>query len=77
MEKHQRVETTSKKKILVNNFLGGIAWGVGATAGASIAIALFTLFLHQLNLIPFLGNFITDITSIVLTNLQQNPKLIQ
>jgi len=77
MEKYQQAETTNKKKILVNNFLGGIAWGVGATAGASIVVALFTLFLHQLNLIPFLGNFISDITSVVLTNLQQNPKLIQ
>lgn len=30
----------SKKNILVNNFIGGLAWGLGTVIGATIIVAI-------------------------------------
>ena len=73
MEKYERVGR-SFKHIIFNNFLGGIAWGLGATVGASIVIAILGLILQNINLVPFIGNFVSQITNYVLQN---NPQLIK
>ena len=62
------------KDIVFNNFLGGIAWGLGATIGLSIVIAILSLILKNINLVPFIGNFVSQITNYVLQN---NPQLIK
>lgn len=64
----------SRKEIIINNFIGGISWGLGATVGASIVLALFGLIFSKINLIPFVGNFILEITNFVNQN---NPNLIR
>lgn len=68
---------TDRKKIFFNNFLGGIAWGLGATVGVSILVALFGFLLRQVDVVPVLGTFVSDITAFVLENLQRNPELVQ
>lgn len=72
MEKHEEIHK-SKKQIFFNNFLGGIAWGIGATIGVSIFFAVLAFILSKINLIPIIGNFITGVMSYVLQN---NPNLI-
>ncbi len=62
------------KDIVFNNFVGGIAWGLGATVGVSIVIAILGLVLKNINLVPFIGNFVSQITNYVLQN---NPQLIK
>jgi len=62
------------KDIVFNNFIGGIAWGLGATVGVSIVIAILSLILKNINLVPFIGNFVSQITNYVLQN---NPQLIK
>ena len=73
MEKYEGVKR-HLKDIIFNNFVGGIAWGLGATVGVSIVIAILGLILKNINLVPFIGNFVSQITNYVLQN---NPQLIK
>ncbi len=73
MEKYEAVKRHFKD-IIFNNFLGGIAWGLGATVGVSIVIAILGIVLKSINLVPFVGEFVSQITNYVLQN---NPHLIK
>ena len=73
MEKYEGVRKHMKDMIF-NNFAGGIAWGLGATVGVSIVIAVLGLILKSINLVPFIGNFVAQVTNYVLQN---NPQLIK
>ena len=72
MEKHEHIHKT-KVEIFLNNFLGGIAWGLGATVGVSIFFAIFAFILNKVNLIPVIGGFVSEIARYVL---QHNPNLL-
>jgi ABC-type enterochelin transport system permease subunit len=61
-------------KIFKNNLLGGIAWGLGATIGVSIILAIAGLILKQVNLIPVVGNFVTNVVKFISEN---NPHLLK
>jgi hypothetical protein len=76
MEMHENIKA-SKKRIFINNFLGGIAWGLGATIGVSLVVAIITYITKSVNLVPFLGNVATQITTIVLQNLHSTPYLLK
>lgn len=73
MERHEQIHK-SRLEIFLNNFLGGIAWGLGATVGVSIFFAILALLLSKVNLIPFFGNFVSGILTYVL---QSNPYLLK
>ncbi len=60
------------KKIIFNNFIGGIAWTLGVATGSTIIIALLSYFLGQINLVPFVGNFVLKVVEFVQQN---NPNL--
>jgi hypothetical protein len=72
MERHEHLHK-SRIEIFFNNFLGGIAWGLGATVGVSIFFAIFAFILNKINLIPVIGGFVSDIARYVLQN---NPHLL-
>lgn len=76
MTKFEQVEKRIKD-IVINNFFGGIAWALGATVGFSIVIVILSFFLKNVNLIPFVGDFISKVTEQVLKNLQSNPQLVK
>lgn len=44
----------SKKDIIIGNFLGGIAWGVGTVVGASVIVAIIGAILNNLGVFDFL-----------------------
>lgn len=71
MERHEEIHR-SRKHIFFNNFLGGIAWGLGATVGVSIFLAILAFVVSQINLIPYVGEFVSSIASYVL---KDNPNL--
>jgi hypothetical protein len=48
----------SPRRLVINNFFAGIAWGVGSVIGATLVVALIIFILTQLKEIPFLGNII-------------------
>lgn len=47
----------SKKQILINNFLGGMAWGFGSVVGATAVIATVTYILKRLGVFDTIGAF--------------------
>ena len=66
---HSRVHI-SAGKIILNNFLGGLAWGFGTVLGATVVVGLVVLLLSKLNSIPIIGDFFSSI----LQAIQQGTK---
>lgn len=64
-EKYDQIKR-SKKEIFFNNFLGGLAWGVGVTFGLSLLIALLGFAASQVNLVPIVGEFISEVIKFIL-----------
>ncbi len=56
-----------KREIFLNNFLGGMAWGLGSVIGATIVVGIIGFFLSQSKTLPFVGK-------IVETTLQEMEK---
>lgn len=71
MEPYEKVER-SKKDIIINNFLGGIAWGLGVTVGLTVVLAAIG-FAFSSFVIPAINNFVSQI-QIPLP--QANPELL-
>lgn len=70
--KYERSSKLSLREIILNNFIGGLSWALGATIGLSLIITLLTLIAKQVNFIPIFGNFVSEITTFVL---RTNPNL--
>lgn len=51
----------STGKVILNNFIGGLAWGFGTVLGATVVVGLVVIILSKLNSIPFLGDFFSNI----------------
>lgn len=69
MQKYQQVEE-DKKKIFLNNLLGGLAWGIGATIGLSLILTIIGLIAKEINTVPLVGSFVSNIIDFVLKNNQ-------
>ena len=64
MEKNEQVYRT-KKRMLLDNFLGGISWSLGVWVGTTVVIALLVFLLSKIDLIPVIGSFVAEITKYV------------
>lgn len=73
MDRHDHLHK-DKKEIFVNNFIGGIAWALGATVGLAIIVTVLGLVLKNINLIPFVGNFVADVINFVIS---KRPELLR
>lgn len=73
MEAHERVNR-GKKEIFINNFIGGIAWGLGATVGLAIILTLTGFLFGKIGLVPIIGDFIANLNEYIL---QKHPQLIR
>jgi hypothetical protein len=62
----------SLKQIVWNNFIAGLAWAFGATIGLSIIIAILGLLAKNVDFIPLVGSFISELINFIL---QTNPNL--
>lgn len=69
---YERSSTLSRKEIIWNNFIGGIAWALGATVGISLFFTLLGLVSKSINLIPVVGTFVSEIINFVFA---VNPNL--
>ncbi len=72
MEKYEQIKE-SRKRIFINNFIGGIAWALGATIGLALIVGILTLILKNASLVPFVGNFVADTIKFIIT---KNPNLL-
>ena len=68
----EKASKLSKKEIILNNFLGGIAWALGATVGIGLVFSLLAFVAHQINFVPIVGTFVSDIINFIL---RTNPNL--
>ncbi|HSW47720.1 MAG TPA: DUF5665 domain-containing protein [Candidatus Saccharimonadales bacterium] len=62
----------SRKQIVVNNFVGGLFWALGATVGLAFIFALLSLIAKNVNLVPFVGSFVSQVINFVISH---NPNL--
>lgn len=56
----------SKGEIIINNFLGGISWGLGATVGLSLFFIALGIIAKEVNLVPFVGSFVSQVINYIL-----------
>ena len=60
------------KKIILNNFIGGIAWAVGATVGLALFFTIISILAKNINFVPIVGSFASDVLNFILAT---NPNL--
>ena len=68
----RRIKDIPMKKIILNNFIGGIFWAVGATIGVSIIIGLLGALVKNIDLVPVIGTFISSVIDFIQAT---NPNL--
>lgn len=51
----------SRKNIIIGNFLGGLAWGIGTIIGAAIVFAFLIPSLNLFKFIPVVGELVSQI----------------
>lgn len=61
MQPYEKV-TMNKRHIIINNFIGGISWGLGATLGLAIVLTVLGFILSKMNWIPVVGDFVTKVS---------------
>lgn len=52
---------TKKRHIIIANFLGGLAWGLGTVIGATIIAAILISVLRFFNFIPGLSQILESL----------------
>lgn len=67
-------EPLSKKQIIFNNFLGGIFWALGATVGVGLIFALLGFLAKNVDFVPVVGSFVSDIIDFILSTNQNLRK---
>lgn len=63
---YERSSKLSRSEIIVNNFLGGISWGLGATVGLSLFFVLLGVIAKEVNLVPVVGSFVSEVINYIL-----------
>lgn len=56
--KFEHVSMKSRKRILFDNFLGGLSWGVGTVIGATIIVGALGILVYRSENIPLVGEVI-------------------
>lgn len=72
MERYEGVKR-NLKHIAINNFIGGIAWGLGATVGIALLVVVLGFVAQRIDIIPFVGSFASEVTKFVLENIAKTP----
>jgi hypothetical protein len=72
LQPYERSSKLSMNDIVVNNFIGGVAWALGATIGLSLILTILTILAKDVNLVPIIGGFVSKIINFILAT---NPNL--
>ena len=68
LQPYENASKLSKKQIILNNFFGGIAWALGATVGLSFIFILLGIIAKEINFVPFVGSFVSQVINFILAN---------
>lgn len=63
-----------RHKLIMDNFVGGIAWSLGVSIGATLVLAILAFILSKINYVPLVGGFVAQIVEFVANN---SPNLVQ
>ncbi len=55
----------NKKDIIVNNFIGGLFWGIGSALGAALLVTVLGIILTKINVVPLVGTFVSEVNTFV------------
>jgi hypothetical protein len=69
---YEKASVLPKKDIIINNFLGGIFWALGATIGLALIFTILAFVAKHINFVPVIGSFVSQIINFVLSH---NPNL--
>ena len=72
-DKHEHV-VRPRKHIFLNNFLGGLAWGLGVTVGLSVIFVVLAVLGRYVDLVPVVGDFVAKVINFILQN---EPHLVR
>ena len=50
----------SRKTIIINNFLGGLFWGLGTVIGATLVVALLISVLRLFGFLPWINDLLNQ-----------------
>lgn len=68
LQPYENASKLTRKEIVINNFFGGIAWALGATVGLSLIFTLLGILAKNVNLVPFIGSFVSQVINFILAN---------
>lgn len=54
-------ENKKIRRIILESFVGGTAWGVGTAIGATLIIALLGFIVAQARTVPIIGRFVYNV----------------
>lgn len=55
----------SLPRLIWFNFMRGLAFGLGSVLGATVLVSVLVYFLSQINFIPIIGDWATEVLSII------------
>ncbi len=55
----------SLSKLIWFNFMRGLAFGLGSVIGATVLVSVLVFLLREINFIPIIGEWATEILSII------------
>jgi hypothetical protein len=55
-DKYKEVEVKNRKSIIIDNFIGGISWGLGSVIGATIIVGILGLIIVNTKRVPIIGD---------------------
>lgn len=61
-----------KRHIMLDNFLGGIAWGLGTVVGISIIAVVAGFLISKIDLIPIIGDWLANVLHYTQASLNRN-----
>lgn len=63
-------------KMLRDNFLGGIAWGLGVTVGLGVVFAILGFVISRIDFVPIIGGFFQQILPYLNPGIPKPPDVI-
>ncbi len=60
----------TKKQIVVDNFIGGIAWSLGTIVGFALLAIVIGFLISRINLVPIIGDWAAQIFNHMTTKIQ-------
>jgi len=65
---YEKATKLSKGEIVINNFIGGLFWALGATVGLALIFTILAFIAKNINLVPVIGSFVSQIINFILSN---------